>query len=370
MDFDQQIQHLMRIGHIPSLSASIIKNGKMVWYQGYGWYDRKNRKRPSEDTTYMLGSPSKIITALALMQLYEKGLFHLDDDTNIYLPFSLRNPKYPDVPITFRMLLAHQSSLYDHKVSLFKLLKIYRKSRPLSQTIYPWIQELLTPKGRLYEKSLWMEYPPGEKTRYASIGYVLLGYVLEVMTHQSIEQYCKEHIFEPLHMKNTGFHPSELKSDTLAIPYVYIAGIFLPLPHYDLRFLSSAGGIRTSIHDLSTLLCLHVNKGEYNGTRLLKKETVELMHSIQYPHSNIYRDKRYGLGWFFWMQGTKKIYEGNAGAIYGFYGEIRVRCSDKTTVIFYTNQLKNIILLREAWAFRNILKVLFEKADTIESDIS
>ena len=111
--FDLKIKLLMKVGHMPSLSACIIKNNGIVWSKGYGFYDIMHRKKACDDTIYMIGSISKSVTATALMQLYEQGLFDLDDDVSDYLPFTLRNPKYPDVPITFRMLLAHQSSLFE-----------------------------------------------------------------------------------------------------------------------------------------------------------------------------------------------------------------------------------------------------------------
>ncbi len=59
----------------------------------------------------VIASISKTITATAVMQLWEQGLFELDDDVNDYLPFNVRNPNHPDVPITFRMLLTHTSSI-------------------------------------------------------------------------------------------------------------------------------------------------------------------------------------------------------------------------------------------------------------------
>ena len=118
-NFDKKIQLLMKLAHMPSLSTCVIKNESVVWSKTYGYYDLKNKKLATQNTIYMVASISKMFTAIAIMQLWEQGLFDLDDDVNDYLPFELRNPHYPDVPITFRMLLAHQSSLGNPEFSLF-----------------------------------------------------------------------------------------------------------------------------------------------------------------------------------------------------------------------------------------------------------
>ncbi len=110
--FDLTIKLLIKLIGYSSLAACIIKDNQIIWSIGYGYYDRSELKHATTDTIYNLMSISKTITGTALMQLYEQGLFELDDDVNTFLPFDLRNPNFPDDPITFRMLLSHTSSLY------------------------------------------------------------------------------------------------------------------------------------------------------------------------------------------------------------------------------------------------------------------
>ncbi len=109
--FDRYITLLMKFAHKPSVSSCIIINDSVVWSKAYGIYDIENNKPATPDTLYLMASISKTVTATALMQLYDQGLFDLDDDVNNFLPFSLRNPNFPDIPITFRMILSHRSSL-------------------------------------------------------------------------------------------------------------------------------------------------------------------------------------------------------------------------------------------------------------------
>ena len=98
-DFDDNITSIMKELGIPSISAAIIKNNSIVWYKGYGFYEKLFRKKPTANTCYLAGSVSKAITATALLQLYEKGFFNLDDDVSEYLSFCFRNPNYPDEPM-------------------------------------------------------------------------------------------------------------------------------------------------------------------------------------------------------------------------------------------------------------------------------
>ena len=152
LPFDQKIRSLMRLGHIPSLAACIIKNDAVVWSEGYGFYKRLPRRIPSDDTIYPVASMSKSITATAIMQLYEQGEFDLDDDVSERLSFTLRNPNYPDVPITYRMLLAHQSSLADYDPSTAKYIFI-------SNSPFSYIKEILVPEGEDYHPEYWGQYP-------------------------------------------------------------------------------------------------------------------------------------------------------------------------------------------------------------------
>jgi CubicO group peptidase (beta-lactamase class C family) len=90
--FDLKIQLLMKLAGFPSLSTCIIKDDQIIWSKGYGYYDRVEQKHASTDTIYIIASITKTIVGTALMQLYDKGLFNLDDDVNKYLPFDFLSP--------------------------------------------------------------------------------------------------------------------------------------------------------------------------------------------------------------------------------------------------------------------------------------
>jgi len=355
--FEKLITKIMKIAHMSALSAAIIKNNEVVWSKGFGIYDRENEKEATNETIYLVASISKTITATALLQLYEKGLFDLDDDVNKYLPFSLRNPNYPDKPITFRMLLAHQSSLAVDPPAFYVYLPgdLEVKGYP-----YPWLKEYLVPGEIHYKPQVWSNTMPGEEMNYANVGYALLGYLVELISGEPFEEYCKEHIFKPLGMNDTSFRLKDLNISKIAVPYVVRYGEYYPLLHYSILD-NAAGGLRTNVLDLSRFLIAHMNGGVYNGVRILREETVEEMHRIQYP-SNKY-GFQYGLGWQIWKIGGQ-TYIGHTGGLYGVATNMRFRTSDKVGIIFFTN--KEIYNVREIIAFSLIERLLFWKADKLK----
>ena len=303
--FDQKISFLMKIAGFPSLSACIIKNDQMIWSKGYGYFDRSKLKPATPDTFYVVASITKTIVGTALMQLYEQGLFGLDDDVNEFLPFRLRNPNFPDDCITFRMLLSHTSSLTTNTQNQYYWFN-FSGDPPFGFFPEPYLREFLVPGGSYYDPSVWStKYRPGEYAMYANVGFDIISYLVEIISGDPFLEYCDNHIFSPLDMKNTGFNLSHFNIDQVAIPYQRFNGKYYRINELGFMFGENtppesywrlrcypAGGLYTTVKDLSHFLIAHMNDGIYNDTRILKKETVELMHAIQ-PGNRI----RYGLAW-------------------------------------------------------------------------
>ena len=347
--FNLKIRSLMILGHYPSLSACIIKNDTVVWSNGYGW--ARPGKRPTSDTVYMVASISKSITATALLQLYEQGKFNLDDDVNKYLNFSIRNPNFLNDPITFRMLLAHQSSLNDNDQLVdgwFSLMMGFTSILNYPEYPYPRIKEYIVPNGSLYKKSIWMDKPPGEVTQYTNVGFMLLEHLFNCISGQSLEEYCRYNIFNPLNMMNTSFQLSYFDQKQIAIPYARLFLLKIPLPHFQLAHASS--NLRTTCEDLSHFLIAHMNGGVYKGVRILNESTINLMHSVQYNNSH------FGLGW-------DAINQGHGGSWLGCDSNMWIRNSNSTGLIFFMNKMVNTNIKSIFFAYKKITEELFLKAN-------
>ncbi len=352
--FDLFIRLMMKLSHMPSLSTCIVKNNEVVWAKGYGLYDIENGKKTTEDTMYIIASISKTITATALMQLYDQGLFNLDDNVSEYLSFDLKNPNHPDVNITFRMLLAHQSSLAEDPEEFYQ----YFTTGDCQIPLYPWLETYLIPGGNNYTSKIWSNDHPGEKTHYSNVGYTLIGYLVECISNKPFDQYCIDNIFIPLGMLNTSYRLSDLDVDQIAIPYKFSFGKYIPYEHYG--FIDyPAGSVRTSVTELSHFLIAHLNRGLYHDVQILNESTIELMHTVQY-HDNKVAASEYGLGWQIWEK-RGVTFSGHEGGDIGTLTSMKIRDYDNVSVICFTNVgglLPYIVL-------NFIVRVLFTKADRL-----
>jgi CubicO group peptidase (beta-lactamase class C family) len=377
--FDHKISFLMKIAGYSAISACIVKDDQVIWSKGYGYYDRSERKPAMVDTNYVIASITKTITGTALMQLYEQGLFGLDDDVNAFLPFELRNPNFPDDPITFRMLLSHTSSLNENTQDQYYWFN-FSGNPPFDFFPEPYLREFLLPGGKYYDPSVWnTTYRPGEYAMYANVGFDLISYLVEIISGEPFLEYCDTHIFSPLDMKNTGFNLSRLDINKVAIPYMRFKGKYYsineleflfgenwtpPEQYYRARFYP-AGGLYTTVTDLSHFLIAHMNGGVYNGTRILEKETVELMHEVQ-PGNQI----GYGLAW--WSGNVSGLYvTGHDGLLPGINTWMYYNQTEDIGVIYLASGSPYYSLLpfRGSFLITWILDLLYTKEGTIGGEI-
>jgi CubicO group peptidase (beta-lactamase class C family) len=358
--FDFYIKFLMFVGHRPSVVAGIIKDDMVHWSKGYGYYDLEDKKPTNEDILYLQASISKTVTATALMQLYEQGLFDLDDDVNEYLPFQIRNPNHPDDPITIKMILSHRSSLADD--NLYWIALSYLPGDPdIPDFPYPWLREYLTPGGSGYSSTTWSNAKPGETFYYANIGFSIIAYLVEILSNQNFNDYCKEHIFEPLQMHNSGFRLRDHNISNIAVPYEFKKGKYFRHPHYGIHITYPAITLRTSTEEYSHFLIAHMNEGVWNGIRILEKETVDLMHTAHFSPEDT---NNYGLGWVITNLKSGKKMISHSGGYVGVLNNVAYIPDENIAIMFFTNELDSELMptIIESRAFNAINNALFWKA--------
>lgn len=373
-ELDEFMKEQMVSIPVSGLGACIIKDGSVVWSKGYGWADiEKKIPYDPERTIQNIASVSKTITATAVMQLWEKGKFHLDDDVNDYLSFAVRNPRFPDIPITFRQLLTHRSSILDGP----SYDDSYSCGDP-SVSLKTWVKEYFTPEGEFYdaEKNFHVWKPgqegelPSQPGAYSNVGFGLLGHLVETIAKTPFGDYCKSHIFDPLGMTETSWYLKDLDLSRHAQPYTYIpagesrsifrsegrsettseAGGFFP--HCLYSFPNYPDGlVHTSVLQLARFLESYINEGVYRNSTILKPETVRTMLSQDH----------FG-GGLCWMQrrlpGGDSLWV-HSGGDPGINTIMCFRTSDKAGIIIFFNtdnaQLATFLirLLQEASTFKS-----------------
>ncbi|HCV15307.1 MAG TPA: serine hydrolase, partial [Rikenellaceae bacterium] len=110
---EEQIGKIMDSTGAVGLAVAVVKDGKIIYSNSFGYKNLEEQTPLVKEDIFRIASISKSFTTTALMTLVEKGLFGLDDDVSNLVGFTVRNPKYPDVPITVKLLLSHTSSMND-----------------------------------------------------------------------------------------------------------------------------------------------------------------------------------------------------------------------------------------------------------------
>ena len=197
----------------------VSRKGQVAYLDSLGFMDRENKRPMQEDAIFRIYSMSKAITSIAIMQLYEKSKFRLDDPVYWYIP-SWKNlrvyqsgvyPNFltsrPERHMTIRDLLTHMSGLTYDFMYKSNVDAAYRKTKvQQAETLEEFIEILST---------LHLEFSPGNKWNY-SVSTDVLGYLVEVISGMKLEEYFKTNIFEPLNMEDTSFSCPQERVDRLA----------------------------------------------------------------------------------------------------------------------------------------------------------
>jgi CubicO group peptidase (beta-lactamase class C family) len=258
--------------NIAGLSLIVTKNNNILVEEYLGDADKSLNTAVTATTKFLLASISKTVTATALMQLYEKDSFKLDDPVNNYLPFSV-SPPNSTTPITFRMLLEHQSSIADGSA----LDNEYFWGQDSPKDLGVFLQEYFTPGTTSYNATEnFTGEEPGTRHAYSNVGTALVGYLVARISGMDFDVYCQNNIFQPLCMRSSSWRLNSLDTSSIAQPYDYSNGNFNPIGHYTFTDYPN-GGLRTTTRDLTRFMLAYQQQGQFNGQRLLKATTIDQM---------------------------------------------------------------------------------------------
>ena len=269
----------------------VSRKGQVAYLDSLGFMDRENKRPMQEDAIFRIYSMSKAITSIAIMQLYEKSKFRLDDPVYWYIP-SWKNlrvyqsgvyPNFltsrPERHMTIRDLLTHMSGLTYDFMYKSNVDAAYRKTKvQQAETLEEFIEILST---------LPLEFSPGNKWNY-SVSTDVLGYLVEVISGMKLEEYFKTNIFEPLNMEDTSFSCPQEKVDRLASLYEHVPNgepRLLEFPFLNTKMASGGGGLFSTMADYHNFCSMLLNQGEFNGKRLIGRKTLELMTVNHLPNN-------------------------------------------------------------------------------------
>lgn len=252
----------LRDNHIPGATLAVVKDGKIFFKKGYGYADIDKRIPIDPDTTlFRPGSVSKLFTWTAVMQMYEYGKLDINADVNKYLTYFKIPNTFPQ-PITTVHLLTHAPGFEDSSIGME--VKKY--------------EDMPDAKDYLKKHMPARVAPPGKLSAYSNYGCTLAGYLVEILSGISFNQYAEKNIFQPLGMNQTTFEqkqtPEVIKN--MSKGYEYKDGKY-EVKDYEFIVTQAAGSVMSTANDMAKFMIAHLEK----DPRLLKVETYKEMHA---PH--------------------------------------------------------------------------------------
>ncbi|MDN2679287.1 serine hydrolase [Janthinobacterium sp. SUN033] len=281
---------------LASLSVLAIRHGKVSYQQQFGY--RHIGATPADSlpvtpaTLFRIASVSKMMTTLGLMRLVEQGKLSLDQDVGIYLGFSLRNPHFPQQPLTLRSLLSHTSSLRDAGG-------------------YAWgpersLRDVFTAGG----DSMWdRAAAPGRYFTYANLNWGVIGTVMEKVTGERFDLLMRRLLLDPLDVRG-GYNPAAFSPEEVANtatlyrkrtletevwqphgPWIAQADDFYQRPPAGMAsyvigsnatVFSPTGGLRISAAGLGKVMQMLLDGGRYQDQQLLQPASIALMFGRQW----------------------------------------------------------------------------------------
>jgi CubicO group peptidase (beta-lactamase class C family) len=307
---EADIKTIMQQHDIIGVSVAVVKKGKIIYTHSFGLKNVESNEPLTDKNIFRIASISKSFSATSIMQLAETGKLSLSDDFSKLVGFTVRNPKYPDIPITLKMVLSHTSSIND------------------SQGYFNF--DVINPAKNPDYAKCYNDYAPGKGYQYCNLNYNMVGAVIEKISGERFDNYVKQHILNPLGVYG-GYCVDSLDSNLFATLYDYDSATkkFVPspmayaprreeiknyVPGYSTPAFSPTGGMKISATGLATVMMMHMNHGMYNGVRIISKKSSKLMQK------KISEDEGYGLAI---SNVENMIYgqklTGHTGSAYGLY---------------------------------------------------
>lgn len=274
------------------LSVALVDDQQVVWSSGFGYADKNGGVPANSDTLYRVGSVSKLFTATAAVQLAEQGRMELDRPLVTYLPDFQIKSRFPgSAPITPRTIMTHHSGIpSDRNQGMWT-----KNPLPLAE-----LPALISEE--------FAAFPPDTVYSYSNLSMSLLGVALQKVTGQDFATYMQQTMLQALGMENSSFAPGINKGAFAAKAYHNGSETEEPL----LRDVP-AGGLNSSVRDMSRFIKMVLAGGTIDGRQIVKKESLQEMLRPQNSHIPLDGDFPVGLGWM--LGGLGNINIANVGTV-------------------------------------------------------
>ena len=302
---------------IPGVAVGVVYDQQLVWSQGFGFADVRNRVPMTPQVKFRIASHSKMFAAIAIMQLREEGKIRLDDPVGKYLPWFKAKPAGDDDGVvTIEQLLSHTSGLQrevgDHWTSFN----------------FPTEDEI-----KLLYGDRQAAFAPNVRWKYSNLAFAVAGLVVEQITGQKWATYVQQHMLSPLGMNATSV---DQNVPGLTVPYMRRLpdGSRDVLPFVDARGMAAATGMTSTVDDLAKFVSAQFRRGSRGGAQILSTGSWREMHRVRAVDETWQSGS--GLGFDF-LRIDNRTWVGHGGGYPGNTTHTLFQLNDKVGVIVLTN---------------------------------
>lgn len=304
------------------VAVAVVRDGQPTWFHAHGVADIATRTPVTQDTGFRIGSLTKAVTAVAIMQLWEQGRIDLDAPANDYLTTFTLTRTRPDLrPATVRHLLTHTSGI--------------GYWRRLSDLLHPGVgagiqTDRPLPLAEYYRNGLPQEVQPGTKWAYSNHGFAALGQIVEDVSGEPLATFYRGHIFDRLGMEHTDLTRSHRVLPGLATGYSAHRRGLRAVVHRECPAPGS-GGLYSTVADVARFVEALLHPAE---TGVLQPSTVAMMFQPHFqPDSRV---PGMGLGFDLLREGGVPV-AGKGGTESGFLSQLALAPSEGLGVVVLTN---------------------------------
>ena len=315
----EALQAHIDAGHIAGIVAAVVRHGKLIYFETLGHRDLQARDPMPEDAIFRLYSMTRPITSTAAMILWEEGKFQLDDPISLYLPQFADQRVFVDASapdmsrtrarsgdITVEHLLTHTSGIGSRNSPIYQAEQVRLRSITLPQMVNN------AARVPLFED-------PGTRFRYG-ISTTVLGRLIELWSGTPLEEFLEERVFKPIGLNDTAFWADGDRADRLATLYRpdNADNELYPYAIEDVAFtmrptlIEGGVGLLSSVMDYVRFSQMFLNKGELDGKRLLRPNTVKLMTQNRVADSMLPLSSRGYMAGSGWGLGFNVVLESSA----------------------------------------------------------
>ena len=317
---------------IPGVAICVVKNGKIVFMNGYGVKETGTNDKVDENTLFMIGSNSKAFTATALAMLDAEKKLSLDDKVQKWLPdFKLYDP-WVAKEASIRDLLCHRLGF-----ETFQGDFMYFDS------------DLSTAEVREKMGKLKPMYSFRSKWGYTNAAFMTAGEIIPKATGKSWADFITEKIFRPLGMNNSLALSKDIKTaGNKSAAHTVVMGVLKKIPYGNIDNLAPAGSISSSVNDMSKWVMMQLNNGKLDSKEIIPASAIA---QTRMPASilgnggtpfNKGHFSLYGLGWFLEEYSGREIIS-HTGGVNGFVTSVTLIPEEKLGIVVFTNTDANAL---------------------------